>query len=96
MKIIVNESDLTYEGLSDFHRKITELIDKTEIDLLLDFHKISMTLDSSTIGELMKFHSLMKAKHLTLRLINVNKLTRTVFRLNKLDSILAFEDSIPS
>ena len=93
MKITVKEQDLTYEGLLDFHNQITSQIDKTEGDLILDFHKITMTLDSSAIGELMKFHSLMKGKQLSLRLINVNKLTRTVFRLNKLDSILHIEEN---
>jgi len=88
MKIIVQEQDLTYEGLVEFHNKIMDLIAKTEIDIILDFQKISMTLDSSAIGELMKFHSLMEEKHLLLRLTNINKLTRTVFRLNKLDTIL--------
>jgi anti-anti-sigma regulatory factor len=92
MKITVKEADLTYEGLSEFHSKITGIIAATEIDLLLDFKEITMTLDSSAIGELMKFHSLMEEKHLNLRLTNVNKLTRTVFRLNKLDSILCFDD----
>ncbi len=92
MKILVNEKDLTYEGLPDFHQKIQSFIEDTEIDLILDFQMISMTLDSSTIGELMKFHSLMENKNLNLRLVNVNKLTRTVFRLNKLDTILTFED----
>lgn len=92
MKIIVQEADLTYEGLTFFHIQIRDIVENTETNLTLDFQKITMTLDSLAIGELMKFHTLLKEKKLELRLSNVNKLTRTVFRLNKLDTILLFDE----
>ncbi|MCW7482803.1 STAS domain-containing protein [Leptospira kanakyensis] len=61
-------------------------------DVVLDLSEISMSLDSATIGELMKFHSALEARHLQLQIRGVNKLIRTVFRLNKLDTILHLID----
>ncbi|EKJ87713.1 hypothetical protein LEP1GSC017_1024 [Leptospira meyeri serovar Hardjo str. Went 5] len=51
-----------------------------------------MSLDSATIGELMKFHSALESQQLQLQIRGVNKLIRTVFRLNKLDTILHLID----
>ncbi len=93
MKIIVEETNLTYEGLNDFHNNVIKVLETSISDVILDFQKITMTLDSSAIGELMKFHTYMEKRNLFLHLANVNKLTKTVFRLNKLDTILNLIDS---
>ncbi|WP_108977151.1 STAS domain-containing protein [Leptospira ryugenii] len=88
MKIILQESDLAYERILDFHERIMEVIATTDSDLVLDFSNVSFTLDSAVIGELMKFHNNLQEQDRRLILENTNKLTRTVFRLNKLDTIL--------
>ncbi|MCW7500952.1 STAS domain-containing protein [Leptospira soteropolitanensis] len=67
-------------------------INNAKEDIVLDFTDISMSLDSATIGELMKFHSAMESQNLQLQIQGVNKLIRTVFRLNKLDTILHLID----
>ncbi|MCG6146061.1 anti-sigma factor antagonist [Leptospira bandrabouensis] len=68
------------------------IIHNAKEDIVLDFTDISMSLDSATIGELMKFHSAMESQNLQLQIQGVNKLIRTVFRLNKLDTILHLID----
>lgn len=68
------------------------IINNAKEDIVLDFTDISMSLDSATIGELMKFHSAMESQNLQLQIQGVNKLIRTVFRLNKLDTILHLID----
>ncbi|MCU0825079.1 MAG: STAS domain-containing protein [Leptospira sp.] len=90
--VSVKEFDLSYEGLDAFRDKINPLLHMTKEDIILDFSEIQISLDSSAIGELMKFHSVLEKKGLKLCLKNVNKLIRTVFKLNKLDTILTLID----
>ncbi|MCZ8341751.1 MAG: STAS domain-containing protein [Leptospira sp.] len=90
--VLVKEFDLSYEGLDAFRDKINPILQTAKEDIILDFSDIQISLDSSAIGELMKFHSVLEKKSLKLCLKNVNKLIRTVFKLNKLDTILTLVD----
>ncbi|WP_039938041.1 STAS domain-containing protein [Leptospira terpstrae] len=90
--IEIKNNDLSFDGLSGFRERIMSTIHHTKEDVVLDFTEISMSLDSATIGELMKFHSALESQHLQLQIRGVNKLIRTVFRLNKLDTILHLID----
>ncbi|TGM60375.1 anti-sigma factor antagonist [Leptospira vanthielii] len=90
--IEIKNNELSFDGLSAFREKIMSTINTTKEDVILDFTDISMSLDSATIGELMKFHSAMESQNLQLQIQGVNKLIRTVFRLNKLDTILHLID----
>lgn len=86
--IKIKNEDISFDGLSGFRERIMSTIKNSEEDIELDFSEITMSLDSATIGELMKYHATLEAQNLQLRLTGVNKLIRTVFRLNKLDTIL--------
>ncbi|TGL55811.1 anti-sigma factor antagonist [Leptospira kemamanensis] len=86
--IKIKNEDISFDGLSGFRERIMSTIKNSKEDIELDFSEITMSLDSATIGELMKYHSTLEAQNLQLRLTGVNKLIRTVFRLNKLDTIL--------
>ncbi|TGK78133.1 anti-sigma factor antagonist [Leptospira montravelensis] len=90
--IEIKNNDLSFDGLSAFRERIMSEINNAKEDVVLDFTEISMSLDSATIGELMKFHSAMESQNLQLQISGVNKLIRTVFRLNKLDTILHLID----
>ncbi|MCW7487698.1 STAS domain-containing protein [Leptospira meyeri] len=90
--IEIKNNDLSFDGLSGFRERIMSTIHNTREDVVLDFTEISMSLDSATIGELMKFHSALESQQLQLQIRGVNKLIRTVFRLNKLDTILHLID----
>ncbi|MBM9591099.1 STAS domain-containing protein [Leptospira sp. 201903075] len=90
--IEIKNNDLSFDGLSGFRERIMSTINDTKEDVVLDFTEISMSLDSATIGELMKFHAALESQHLQLQISGVNKLIRTVFRLNKLDTILHLID----
>ncbi|TGM63268.1 anti-sigma factor antagonist [Leptospira meyeri] len=90
--IEIKNNDLSFDGLSGFRERIMSTIHNTREDVVLDFTEISMSLDSATIGELMKFHSALESQQLQLKIRGVNKLIRTVFRLNKLDTILHLID----
>lgn len=91
--IMILDSDLSYEGLERFREKLLPILQTAEHDIILDFSKITLSLDSSAIGELMKFHSILESKNFKLCLLNVNKLIKTVFKLNKLDTILTLIES---
>ncbi|TGK79122.1 anti-sigma factor antagonist [Leptospira noumeaensis] len=90
--IEIKNNDLSFDGLSGFRERIMSAIKNAKEDVVLDLSEISMSLDSATIGELMKFHSALEARNLQLQIQGVNKLIRTVFRLNKLDTILHLID----
>lgn len=90
--IIIRNEDLSYDGLSGFRERILSIIESCDEDIEMNFSSISLSLDSAAIGELMKFHTTLEKKDLKLVLTGVNKLIRTVFRLNKLDTILHIED----
>ncbi|XDD44377.1 STAS domain-containing protein [Leptospira sp. WS60.C2] len=90
--IKIKNEDISFDGLSGFRDRIMSIIQNTTEDVHLDFSEITMSLDSATIGELMKYHSTLESQNLHLKLSGVNKLIRTVFRLNKLDTILHLVD----
>ncbi|TGM05313.1 STAS domain-containing protein [Leptospira jelokensis] len=92
ISIKIKNEDISIDGLSGFRERIMSTIQNAKEDIELDFTEITMSLDSATIGELMKYHSALESQNLQLRLTGVNKLIRTVFRLNKLDTILHLTD----
>lgn len=92
VSIKIKNEDISFDGLSGFRERIMSTIQNSKEDIELDFTEITMSLDSATIGELMKYHSALESQNLELRLKGVNKLIRTVFRLNKLDTILHLAD----
>ncbi|MCW7463650.1 anti-sigma factor antagonist [Leptospira levettii] len=90
--IQIKNEDISFDGLSGFRERIMSTIQNSKEDVQLDFSEITMSLDSATIGELMKYHAALESQNLQLKLSGVNKLIRTVFRLNKLDTILHLID----
>ncbi|MDF3820483.1 anti-sigma factor antagonist [Leptospira sp. 96542] len=91
-EIRIKDSDLSYDGLSGFRTNIMSILLSTEEDVTLNFKDISLSLDSSAIGDLMKFHEAMHKRGKKLLIKDINKLIRTVFSLNKLDTILHILD----
>ena len=90
--IKIKNEDISFDGLSGFRDRIMSTIQNSKEDVQLDFTEITMSLDSATIGELMKYHAALESQNLQLQISGVNKLIRTVFRLNKLDTILHLID----